>query len=86
MVKLLHWCALRMSDLGELLFNLGGSIECWCDSRAERKRWLAYSKKHKITVQWLDVPKLDPKDLAMPMPGAYPQVKPRPITMLDEGE
>ena len=33
--KLLHWTALRISDLGEFLFDLGGALECWCDERME---------------------------------------------------
>jgi len=41
MTKTLHWCARRISDLGEALFDLGGSLELWCDERAERKRWVA---------------------------------------------
>lgn len=91
MIKLLHWCSLRMSSAGILLvrfghwlWRCGGGLECWCDSHAERKRWLAYAKKHKISIKWLDVPELRPEDFAMPAPGEYPFMEPRPITMLDE--
>lgn len=49
MVKLLHWCALRITDLAEVLFNLGGNLEAWCDEKLNgpadlylpNKGWLA---------------------------------------------
>ena len=40
--KLLHWTALRISDLGEFLFDLGGALECWCDERANRDHDLCF--------------------------------------------
>lgn len=46
MVKLLHWCALRISDLGEVIFNLGGNLEFWCDS-------ITYERERRARVaQW----------------------------------
>jgi hypothetical protein len=49
MVKLLHWCALRISTLGEVIFNLGGNLELWCDTiiyererRARIAQWQRY--------------------------------------------
>lgn len=57
MITLLHWCALRMSDLGELLFELGGNLECWCDERAFQAKW---------GVDDFALPTLRPEDLAMP--------------------
>ena len=86
MTKLLHWIALRMSDLGEVLFDMGGALECWCDTRAERRRWMRWAKDHKLKVRIIECPKLEPEDFAMPMPGEYPVVRPRPLTLLDEGE
>jgi hypothetical protein len=55
MTKTLHWCARRISDLGEALFDLGGSLELWCDERAERKRWAEWSKGEPMKA-WLMVP------------------------------
>ena len=93
MLTLLHWFALRMSDTGRLLcsagtviWELGGGLELWCDERAYRRKWIRWGKEHKLTVTWFDVPKLDPTEFKMPMPGEYVPVKPRPITMLDEWE
>jgi len=61
MIKLIHWFALRMSDTGvflthagERLWELGGNLELWCDERAYRRKWMRWSKKHKLTVTWLD--------------------------------
>lgn len=82
MLKTLHWLALRISDLGEVLFNLGGSLECWCDERAARNRWLRWAKDNKLTITWLTVPELDPSDFAMPHPDAALPT-PRPLTLLD---
>jgi hypothetical protein len=44
MIKTLHWCALRITDLaylvvrlGDHLWELGGSLEAWCDDRTYRR-------------------------------------------------
>ena len=93
MTKLLHWIALRMSSVGillgrfgEWLWECGGGLECWCDSRAYRRKWMRWAKDHKLKVRVIECPKLEAKDLSMPMPGEYPVVRPRPLTLLDEGE
>lgn len=53
MVKLLHWCALRITDLayftvrmGDWLWEIGGNLEFWCDS-------ITYERQRKARVaQW----------------------------------
>lgn len=42
MVKVLHWCALRITDLayavvrlGDHLWEIGGNLECWCDEKGQ---------------------------------------------------
>lgn len=53
MVKLLHWCALRISDLayfivrlGDHLWEIGGNLEFWCDS-------ITYERERRARVaQW----------------------------------
>ena len=89
MLKLLHWIALRISDTGRLLahagewlWELGGGLECWCDERAYRRKWLRWAKDNKLSVTWLTVPELDPSDFAMPHPDAALPT-PRPLTLLD---
>jgi hypothetical protein len=66
MTKTLHWCALRITDLaylvvrlGDHLWELGGSLEAWCDERAERKRWVEYARDNEsfpTPKAWLMVP------------------------------
>jgi hypothetical protein len=91
MIKVLHWCALRISGAAESLSDFavwlhekGGNLELWCDSRAQRRKWVRWGKEHNLTVTWFDVPKLDPSDFK----GEYVPFGPRPwpITMLDEWE
>lgn len=36
MLKVLHWCAWRMSDFAIWLHDKGGSLELWCDERMAR--------------------------------------------------
>ena len=69
MTKLIHWFALRMSDTGRLLcsagtviWELGGSLELWCDERAARRKWVRWAKKHNLTVTWLPVSELEVND------------------------
>lgn len=58
MVKTLHWCALRITDLaylvvrlGDHLWELGGALECWCDQRIfERQR----EARIKQWQQWME--------------------------------
>ncbi len=53
MVKLLHWCALRITGLayftvrlGDRLWELGGNLELWCDS-------ITYERQRRARVaQW----------------------------------
>ena len=68
MVKTLHWCALRITDLaylvvrlGDHLWELGGNLEAWCDEKLNGPADLCLPNKG-----WLAVP-----------PGLPP------ITMLD---
>lgn len=83
--KILHWCALRISDLGECLFDLGGALECWCDARfyergrkARIKRWQEWTGYDVI-----DVPlsRVYAEDLAICSCARSQQL---PITMLDD--
>lgn len=56
MVKLLHWIALRISDLGEYLFDRGGALECWCDERIERQNWVEWREPDEVANKaWLAV-------------------------------
>lgn len=93
MIKVLHWCALRISGAAESLSDFavwlhekGGNLELWCDSRAQRRKWLQWGKKHRLKVTWFDLPECDPSEFKIPMPGKYVPFEPRPwpITMLDE--
>lgn len=93
MLKVLHYCAQRMSDFAIRLHGWGGAIECWCDERTMRKR-----SKHRILWAWakghgymlVDLPltkDLDPEDLVMPgIDAGTVSTRPKPITLLDEGE
>ena len=53
MIKLLHWCALRITDLayftarmGARLWEIGGNLEAWCDS-------ITYERERRARVaQW----------------------------------
>ena len=50
MIKLLHWCALRISSLGEYIWELGGTLECWCDEQ----HWEKVRKAHVSEwAQWM---------------------------------
>lgn len=52
-IKTLHWCALRITDLayftvrmGDRLWELGGNLEAWCDS-------ITYERERRARVaQW----------------------------------
>jgi len=86
MLKLLHWCAVRMSMFAIWLYDKGGNLECWCDEQMYRRKWVRWGKKHNLTVTWVPVPKMDPSEFRIPMPGEYVPPKPQPITMLDGEE
>jgi hypothetical protein len=79
MTKTLHWCARRISDLGEALFDLGGSLELWCDERAERKRWVEYARDNEsfpTPKAWLAaLAMLDKSSFAKPRAWADVQTK-----------
>lgn len=75
MIKVLHWCAWRMSDAGrfladagERLWELGGALECY----AERKRWQRWAKKYGYKVIDVKLAAFDPSELSMPAPRAWP--------------
>lgn len=82
MIKLLHWCALRMSGFAIWLHDKGGNLECWCDERMYKKYeiYTLTSYEAQLAVPTPETLGLygefDPQDLSMPYP--------RPITMLDE--
>jgi hypothetical protein len=89
MVKLIHWCASRIFDLAEwlsvfsiTLHELAVSLE----ERAQRRKWLRWGRKHNLTVTWVPMPKMDPSEFKIPMPGEYVTPTPRPFIMLDEYE
>lgn len=67
MVKTLHWCALRISSLaylvvrlGDHLWELGGSLEAWCDEKHWAKVARRVAKHHPVPGEaikaWLMVP------------------------------
>lgn len=94
MVKVLHWCALRISDFAIWLHEKGGNLELWCDERTYRRKWTSFGMAYDVPVAWLEIPKFDPADFKMPTPSddwdeylkCVEAVRPRPITMLDEGD
>jgi hypothetical protein len=58
MVKTLHWCALRITDLaylvvrlGDHLWELGGALELWCDTRIYERERQARIKQWQ---QWME--------------------------------
>lgn len=58
MLKTLHWCALRITDLaylvvrlGDHLWELGGSLEAWCDTRIYERERQARIKQWQ---QWME--------------------------------
>jgi hypothetical protein len=87
MIKLIHWCAVRTSDLAVRLWETAGAVELWCDERAYRKRWVKWGKQNGVAMQgWVDVPlaQLRPEDFVLPSLDGYKPVTPRPMTLLDE--
>jgi hypothetical protein len=89
MVKLLHWCALRISSLaylvvrlGDHLWEIGGNLELWCDEKHWAKLSKRVAKQHPIKGEaikaWLAVP-------VPPLDYTFDPDKPI-ITMLDEWE
>ena len=57
MIKLLHWCALRMSGFAIWLHDKGGNLECWCDERMYKKQWLEWDNNGLTPAKaWLAVP------------------------------
>lgn len=86
--KILHWCALRISDAGERLFDIGGALECWCDERIyERERKARIMRWKEWTgYDVIDIPlaTLAPEDLAIPDFNAPYRVALHPL--LDEYE
>lgn len=88
MIKILHWFALRMSDVGmfigdagERLWELGGNLEGWCDERTYRRKWMRWGKENGVSVHWLDVPDFDPSELSMPMSEDAPKPRPFPTNL-----
>lgn len=85
-LKAIHYCATRISDLGEFLFNVGGAIECWADERVYKReqaarverwaKWVNANEMQTIHLHLHPITKLDqltPSDLAMPSPAnPYP--------------
>lgn len=58
MIRVLHWCALRISDLayfvvrmGDHLWELGGNLEAWCDTRTHEAKRKARIKQW---AQWME--------------------------------
>lgn len=87
--KIAHWCGMRVSDLGEAIFNLGGTIECWADDKIYKKE---QAKRIKQWQEWTGMPVIDvplgrfadfsPADLALPNPDTAYSTS--PLIMLDE--
>ena len=62
MVKVLHWCALRISDFAIWLHEKGGNLELWCDERTYRRKWTSLGMAYDVPIMWLEVPKHDPAE------------------------
>lgn len=84
MVKVLHWCAMRISDFAIWLHEKGGNLELWCDERAYRRKWTSLGMDYDVPIMWVKMSDLDPADFKIPMPGEHVAPTPRPITMLDD--
>lgn len=50
MERVILWCALRIADLAEWLYDRSGDIITWCDDRAWRK---ASAAKCKQWEEWI---------------------------------
>ena len=86
MVKVLHWCALRISDCAIWLHEKGDNLELWCDERPYLRKWTIFGMAYDVPIAWLEVPKHDPAEFKIPMPGEYVAPTPRPITCANCGE
>ena len=51
MTKAILWCALRIADFAEWLYDRSGDIITWCDERTWRKASAARCKQWQ---QWMD--------------------------------